>query len=256
MYENQYCWVEHRIKFKIDKPNIINIWNIPNSGFRSMYQVDNLGKEWIEKNGLRGFNKSGNKVWSNLLFIDFDNNKQKAKDLFNKLKKEGIGFKLYFSGSKGFHFHVEREIEPSIYVPNSDKVFVKNISIGADISIYSHLHPFRIAGTLHEKTGKLKKLLYENKGKKYKINIIKSQEKNKYYSIPEISIFLDETIMSFSLGFKEGKRNYSMCFLGKLLKERGESVEFIQQWILNANLMNNPPLENEEINKIIEWLRN
>ena len=251
---NEFKYVEYRKQLIIKKPLIVEVSKIPGIGYRSMYQVNSLGKDHIEHNGLRNFKDTRLPVWSNELFVDFDHSLTEAKDLFIKLEKQQVQFKVFFSGGKGWHFHIKRDIEPSMHVPHSDKEFVKVLAPGADLKIYTHLHPFRLEGTVHEKTGYKKVLKYEKAGKPLNVEL-KVHEVNFHKITSEGSVFNDFEIMSLTNGINEGSRNHAMFKLAKLLLERGESLDFIEGWVRNVNVLNTPPLEEYELDNLLRGIK-
>lgn len=134
-------------------------------GFRSVYLYGEEAYERIKKqNAVKNLNKYP--VFSDTLFVDFDDGDQSIDSLQTILNTAGIGWKMYFSGSKGYHFHIPTTPMWGKYVPYSHKAYVKSLGITtADTSIYKHTGLFRLPGTYHKKTGNQKELVDQARGK-------------------------------------------------------------------------------------------
>lgn len=223
-------------------------------GFRSIYRVDEAGKEWMLKNGISGFGTTGLPVWNDEMYIEFDNNKEASKALFNKLKEMRVGFELYTSGGRSYHFHIQREIEPNSNVPYTDKTFAEKIAPESDLSIYKHLQPWRLEGTLHQKTGKPKKLLRKLDGNPIVLNIIEKPQANLVGDSDE-AIFDDELVMSIStLGANEGERNTLLSMLVRKLMSYNTPPEVIEWWVRAVNRRSNPPESESKVNAILRCI--
>jgi hypothetical protein len=250
-----FKWVEYRENLIILKPKLIEVDDLPFHGFRSIYQLNEDGRLWVEQNGLKGFGQTKLPVWSPYLFADFDDNKEGAIQFFEYLKENGIEFYLYDSGNRSYHFHILREIEPSYLVPYTDKMFLKRLSYGADLGIYSTLHPFRLEGTIHSKTGRRKECLYFNKGKALSLTLeVPKEVIESGRSTCSSSIFEDEYLQGLTLGCQDGTRHNNILQIGKTLKQYGMSSSFIEEWVIHSNKLNSPPLEEDELSNLIRWI--
>lgn len=144
-------------------------------GFRSVYM---FGKEAYNKiketNSLRGLSKLP--VYSDTLFVDFDDGSESIEQFKKVMTTSNIAWKMYFSGKKGFHFHIPIEPMWGRYVPYSQKQFILGLGFNtADTSIYKHTGLFRMPGTFHQDTGAEKSLVEEFEGNKLRIPYIEPE---------------------------------------------------------------------------------
>lgn len=263
MNKNDFCYVEYRqfpYRNKGESPLIVGLDDplLKQGGFRSAYQVNEEGKRWIEeRKTVGGLADSDIPVWSPQLVVDFDDSPDEAEFFRQLLVHDGISFEMYDSGNRSIHFHVDREAEPSADLPYSDRQYIKTVMPKADQSLYSAMHPFRLVGTVHEKTGRAKTLLEKNEGRPLTIPIVKRPDYSGIKQVvPTVSIFEDALIMGLSRGFREGSRYKHMLVLAYKLKERGESPGFIKGWVKNANMLNSPRLPEERLNRIFRSVLN
>jgi hypothetical protein len=223
-------------------------------GFRSVYLIDDTGKDWVRShNGVSGFGASGLPVWGDKLYVEFDDSLEAARELYKRLVKDCIGFKIYESGNRSIHFHINRFIEPSPFAPGSDKVFVQGIAPKADMSLYRHLQPFRIEGTIHAKTGKPKVLLEEVLGGSYTVPTIESTvPKPAQFTRNLSAVFEDEVVLGLSiLGSDKGQRNKRLFDLSLNLRQHGVPQEVAEWWVLTANENNRPPEQDSLVINIV-----
>jgi hypothetical protein len=103
-------------------------------------------------------------VWSRRLWIDIDT-AEAATAAKAKVKELGYDHVVYDTGNRGCHIGIARDALPSHTLPQQDKAWVQANIVGADLSLYWHLHLIRLPGVLHEKTGKPKRLIYSQEGK-------------------------------------------------------------------------------------------
>ena len=252
--QNDFKYVEYnkdviyRNSFKILELRALNGLQ----GFRSVYQINSEGKQWIEDNkGVAGFGQTGLPVWSDFLFVEFDDDLKSSKELFYKLKEDGIGFELYESGNRSYHFHILRDIEPHSNVPYTDKLFATELAPKCDQSLYKHLQPWRLEGTIHKKTGKPKKLLRFYKGIPYELEL-KEKPKREVIGGPDSFVFDDQYILADSvMGGAEGERNLLLSRLAARLISYGVPNDVIEWWVRTVNLRNDPPEEDERVEAIL-----
>lgn len=259
----QFCYVEYRklpFRGKDEKPLLVKLDDpiLQTGGFCSVYQVNEEGKKWIEERGsVGGFGESGIPVWSPLLFVDFDDCPEDAEYLRGLLLHDGIAFQMFDSGNRSIHFHIAREITPSIDVPYSDKEYIRTVVPKADLSLYSAMHPFRLTGTIHEKTNRPKILIDSFDGNPLSIPIISKPDYTETkLRAASISIFEDPLVMGLSRGFREGQRYKNTLVLAYKLKERGETPGMVKGWVRNVNKLSFPPLPEERLNRIFRSVLN
>jgi hypothetical protein len=142
-------------------PNFIRSSDLRSAGFSSLYAVTAETAEAIKQEGTsKGFKGV---VWSERLWLDFDTPEASGRAR-SRLKEMEYDHVVYETGNRGVHIGILRDAAPSHLLPLRDKAWVKEHFPEADAGIYTHLHPFRIPGTIHEKTGKRKQLAYHQEG--------------------------------------------------------------------------------------------
>jgi len=257
MNKKDFKYIEYNKDFIYRKKSqILDLEDLRSrKGFRSVYQINEEGKQWVEDHGgVSGFGTSGLPVWSDYLYIEFDDNKAAAKRLFNYLRDDGIGFAMYESGNRSFHFHIMRDIAPHADVPYTDRLFVEKIAPEADMSLYRHLQPWRIVGTLHKKTNKPKRLLRVNEGKSIKLSIVEKQQRERHINESHM-IFDDDTIFAMScIGATDGERNVVLSSLTRKLNEYGAPREVIEWWVETVNERCDPPESERTVRSIIKCI--
>lgn len=161
-------YVEHRLtQRRIGPVKLVPLAEINNySGFRSVFCFDPDVAEYItELNTTRDLR--GKPLYSEQLFIDFDN---KDPSLFRQfLESESIGYDEYLSGNRSHHFHIDIEPMSGPGIAADQKEWVRRNADGADVSYFHAAGLYRIAGTVHEKTGRKKEKIRSFSGNKLKI---------------------------------------------------------------------------------------
>jgi len=146
-------------------------------GFRSVYAYPASTKEWIENNWSDKWQHKGSTVglaaskmpvFSERLFVDFDENPiEDGKKLTKMLREMGIGYSVWSTGGRSIHVHIFCEPKQDWRVPVSQKLWIGSwaASVGArvDLSIYHAAGLYRLPGTIHSKSGKEKELLDINR---------------------------------------------------------------------------------------------
>ena len=140
-------------------------------GFESVYRFSKTAAETMQTRGsVAGC--SNFQVYTDRLIIDLDDGISTAIYLKELLNKKGLAYLVYNSGNKGYHFVIPCVPVFDLDVPYTQKVWVQNLKINADLSLYRHNSMVRLPGTINEKTGKRKKLVAVQKGKKLVFNEI------------------------------------------------------------------------------------
>jgi hypothetical protein len=240
-YINDFKFVEYREKpwrKNGDKPQVVTKDSlIEKGGFISCYAVDEEGKKHIESQGhVRDLTLP---VWSQWLFIDFDDCPHEADRFEEFLTLSDIEFTMWDSGNRSYHFHILRDAEPSPHLPWTDKKWVEANAPEADMSLYASggMHPFRLPGTIHEKTNKAKVLVSENKGDPLKLDIQEPPPLEVPRSRDVECIFLDQYVMRRLYGFDEGRRYHPTLALTMQMLRNGYDVDFIETWIRHVNML-------------------
>lgn len=244
-------------KFTVSDSNyyFIHVDELPDNGFSSLYYITASDAEALGKAGFAAFKGT---VWSPYLWIDTDT-EQGALSTEQQLRTLGLTYFKYDTGNRGAHFRIPRPHEPSHLLPLLDKSWVRTNLPCADLSIYTPLHLFRLAGTLHEETGNRKTLMGGHAGEDLIYNKYSGTDFQDYLKEEQKeatqSIFLNQTIMSATVPYNEGERNSGLTRLAVMLKYAGESEGFIARWLYHTNLLFSNPVQDSEIEKIVEWVR-
>lgn len=233
------------------KPVFSNISRIPPTGFTSLYAVTKETAEALTTEGSTRWFKGV--VWSEKLWLDFDSY-EAADRAERSLIEKGLAYVAYDSGGRGAHFGVPRSCSPSHLLPLRDKQWVRTHFPGADHSIYTHLHPFRLPGTVHEKTGRRKELVCNREGSvltlpPFKFEELQASEIGASSGIT--SIFDCVRIMTRTVPVKNGARHANMISLVYSLKETGYDKFIAEFWVNEWNKLLSEPKELEEIEKAI-----
>lgn len=203
-------------------------------------------------------------MWSKFLFVDFDDKFEAAKAFKDYLIANSITFTEWDSGNRSIHFHILREVEPSKHLPNTDWLWITEHAPEADRSLYAKggLHPYRLPGTVHENTGRPKKLLYKHQGKPLHLEIQEEKPIEESQAVDtegNSSLFIDSRVMRNINGFVEGARYFPTLKLASYLSRQGYTSEFVEQWIREVNKLSYPPLPEDRLLKIfrsILWRNN
>lgn len=254
-YEETYAY--YLFKFNVYDANflIMHRSELPTTGFASLYAITKEDAEALVS-ASTSVNFKGS-VWSPALAIDIDD-EEYAKKVESELRLFGLSYRMYNTGNRGAHFYVYRPHAPSHVLPQIDREWVKANFPQADTSIYSNLHLFRQIGAIHDKTGNRKVLVGQSPGPNFLL--LPDQVTQTYHTLHKSgkditeSIFLDRRIMSMTVPCEEGKRHETLLNLGVMLRKRGESVEFIEGWLKNSNLLFSEPKSEGEIERIMSFV--
>lgn len=119
-------------------------------GFRSVYEFDEKTAEMIRARGSTR-QLRGTPVYSDTLFLDFDNQDAAALELENWLLAHECTYTKYNTGNRSIHFHVAIEPMYGPKVPWYQKIWVEKHAPKADLSFYHVAGLFRLEGTFHHK---------------------------------------------------------------------------------------------------------
>lgn len=218
------------------------------TGFRSVYGFDEEGEEYITSNGgthgIRNY-----KLYSDILFLDIDDDPEASQDIENKLKDMGIGFEVYFTGNRGNHFHIPIVPMYGLDTAYQQKQFVTNTFKGADTSIYKSTGIIRLPGTFHfKRPGHKKHLIRSYSGdvlcvpkEDVSAEIFKSRDGHDEF----IENKLNE---KWCLKVQEGNRNraiYNLAFMNSLANK--DYSEALNNIMIYNSYMVVPPLSDFEV---------
>lgn len=224
----------------------------PNGGFQSLYAVTEDTAEALKQAGTtKGFKGV---VWSERLWLDFDQ-QDSARRAERCLREMGYDYLVYDTGNRGLHFGILRNAEPSHLLPLMDKAWVKRHFPDADLSIYTHLHPFRLPGTEHHETGRRKGLVYHSPGSALTLPKFEEEELqlgsigNGQYNRSG-SIFDNFRIAALTTPLSEGTgRHQTLVRLLYALKNHGVEPQMAYWWTCEWNKLLAEPKSIDEIEK-------
>jgi len=163
--------VEHRATTRrLGPPRFVPLDSIEFCrGFRGVYaHPAHIAAMATEQRHMRGL--VGSDLYSDTLFLDFDNNPDAAARFASHLTEMGVGYQQFDSGNRSVHFHVPivTMIGPAINLAQRD--WVKRHAPGADVTFYHPAGLYRITGTFHVKNpGHCKHLTDQMAGAKLEI---------------------------------------------------------------------------------------
>lgn len=195
-------------------------------------------------------------VWSFRLWADFDTEEAGAAAC-KFLKGQGIAHTVYHTGGRGLHVGVDRAADPSHTLPMQDKLWAEQHLPGCDLSLYWHLHLIRLPGTLHERTGLPKRLLYSWPGSQLTLPPYAPAERMS--SVPKQegdrrSIFEAWNIVSKLTQDVSISRQKHLVLLAVALRREAGVTEEEALWVsLEVNRGFDEPKEASEVERIVEW---
>jgi hypothetical protein len=237
-------------------PRFYSSTDLAGSGcrFASVYAVRKEDAEAIETTsgtaaGFKGI------VWSQKLWVDFDTY-EAASEAEKTLDKLGLGYVVYDTGGRGKHIGINRDTKPSHTLPGQDKAWVQANLVGADLSLYWHLHLIRLPGAVHEKTGGIKKLIKRKEGNSVQLG---QPKENEAVSVSEVttspgarnSIFGTWSVMSNIT--PTGHRRQLVELAVALQRDVGVTTEEATWVLLEVNRGFNVPRDVDEIERIVAW---
>lgn len=235
-------------------PNFMDRSELPSQGYASLYAVTAETAQAIVTEGTtKGFKGI---VHNEQLWIDVDSYND-AETVERRVKEMGYEYVAFDSGGKGAHFGISRSHHPSHLLPNKDRAFVKRHFPEADTSIYTHLHPFRLGGSIHERTGRRKELVSSSRGKLlvYDDNLLKESGNERDSTASgfepnstDRSIFSLSRVMAFTKAYTEGGRHAGLVKLAYALRDdAGASKELARWWLSETNKLSENPKGEEEV---------
>jgi hypothetical protein len=140
-------------------------------GFISVYGFDQDTKDIIDAQG-GTYGLRGQNLYSNLLYIDIDDNDALAVVVRDTLLEMQVTFDMYHTGGRGWHFHIPIEPMSGPDVAYRQKRWVAHHFPGTDISLYKTSGIIRLPGTYHSgHPGNRKMLHRRNKANLLKIDL-------------------------------------------------------------------------------------
>lgn len=132
-------------------------------GYISVFRFSEIDAEIIRAQGhSRGLDRF--KVGSEVLYLDFDDGDVSAAEASEWLVNQKVTHWVYASGGKGCHVLARCEPGYSHVLPQQHAILAGVVDARHDPSLYTHGHLVRLPGTVHEKTGNKKELLWKYEG--------------------------------------------------------------------------------------------
>lgn len=253
--QDDFCYVIHSSALSYGHvPNFVRRDKIADGGFSSLYAVEEDTARYITQAGTTAGFKGC--VWSERLWVDFDSY-ESGRRAESKLKELGYDFVVYDSGGRGVHVGILRDCRPSHTLPFQDKDWVRENLADADLSIYSHLHLFRLPGTVHATTGRKKELLSKHPGKVLTLpqwrptNGRGNSDTNSFTNSGDGSVFDSRRVMHLTVPTKVGERHPTFNKLAYALKAEGVDIGAARWWVGETNKMAEEPKSGLELDQIV-----
>lgn len=233
-------------------PHFLDYKQLPNQGFSSLFAITELDAKAVHETGTAAQFKGV--VWTDTLWIDVDSY-ETAGTAESRIKEMGYAYVSYDSGGKGAHFGIHLDVAPSHLLPSACKVWVKahfgDID-GIDTSIYTHLHPFRLRGSIHERTGRRKEMVSQGEGKaltlSYNPEVAQEYTPDSYSITSDTSIFKVGRVMANTKPFSNGERHAALVRLAYALRDDfGATKEVALWWMHQTNLLFEEPKSVQEV---------
>lgn len=257
MHHERYCCSVYSTAAHYgSEPRIVLSDELPSFGYSSLYTITEDSARAVEGAGTTA--RFAGSVWSERLWLDFDSY-EAGRAAEEELNRKGLGYVLYDSGGRGVHVGILRDALPSHLLPYQDKEWVQTNFPQADTSIYTHLHLFRLPGTIHERTGRRKELVKEQAGSV--LTLPKWERKN----VPRsdinssdirtdsggVSVFESNRIMANTVPTKNGERHPTMLKLMYAMKDHGVEEGPAMWYLGEVNKLAETPKSEEELAHIL-----
>jgi hypothetical protein len=198
-------------------------------------------------------------VYCDTVLVDFDDCPDDARLFRNGLEKDFLAFVEADSGGRSKHFHIAIDPIFGVSVPSSVKQWVANRSAKADLSVYHTNGMFRLFGTKHEKTGRVKKPTHRQKGRRAEILLI---DEPRFWGEPsDFEISNIEGAIAFVLSLLSGQppvgnRYQTLWSCAKALKEalgdKPTTMPTIEGLLNAVNETWSQPKEVKEIHRLLK----
>lgn len=265
---SNFAILQPRIKFEI-RPSVVRSGRAKlvnyddrfnHLGFISVYGYAEDAQQAINQTGTTK-KLSKFPVYSDILFVDFDDNEEAAEEFKIYLDSKTYSYDMYHSGGRSIHFHIPIEPMYGVTVPQAQKSWMENHAPSADMTIYRHSAIYRLPGTYHAKNpGKKKELLYSSKAE----NILYIENRPivhtpKNMALDDLNVEEAHDILGKLLNTKveagnRHKHAFKIATMSKLSdKNRDYSLHLLTRWNENNCF---PPKYDWELEKLISWVYN
>lgn len=246
-------WCEVRgTKARRGRPVFVTLDDLEDGGwrgFRSVYAYSDEVKARIEATG-KTSDLGGVSVYSDTLFVDFDNQVVAAEQFRLWLIDESCAFSVWDSGNRSYHFHVPIIPMEGSEVPYSQRFWMKEQTPHADVSFYHQAGQFRLPYTQHEKTGQRKYLVNSYDGNRLEIEM----QRPPRIASPASQISGGDFFAHLMHGKGEGGRRIYVWRLAMLALNEGLSYDDALRHILwwNDRYCQPPLLDSTVVAKVAE----
>lgn len=172
MYFVEWCQgVNHRKGNMIPLKQLSVYLKSRDPGYASLYWFDaSTAKEVRLSGSSAGLNRYP--VTAESVTIDLDDGEASVERLKSVLADLGIGFELYTSGGKGYHFLIKHQRVTGVNVPYSHRKWVESLRVACDLSLYQAGRICSLPGRIHPKTKRPKALVEVVPGRELELPLV------------------------------------------------------------------------------------
>lgn len=208
-------------------------------GFSTVYAFSEEHADIIRSSGAsKGMNKYP--VYADCITFDLDNGDKFLKPLIGWFTEKGLGYRLYDSGNKGYHFCVPHTPIYNIDLPYTHRMLAEATGVEYDPTLYQAGRLLRNIGTIHEKSGRPKQIIEQVEGESI-LEITLRHPPESRFKISEVE---DEELLPFFLNAVSnlygnspgcGKRHTIAWGLARDASRCGLSYETTLELLLTIN---------------------
>jgi hypothetical protein len=208
-------------------------------GFCSIYAFqEDAAKEIIAQGNSKGLGRFP--VWADKVVFDLDNGEEGLQELTAWCQERKLGYRIFSSGSKGFHLEVPHIPVLSRSLPYTHRLLAESTGVPCDPTLYQSGRLYRLEGTLHEKTGKPKQLVEEVEGENL-LEIATREPPESRFKIRDVEdsellpFFLNSVSNLINNSPGPGRRHCTLWGMAKDAGRCGLSYETTLELLLTAN---------------------
>ena len=208
-------------------------------GFCSIYAFEeDAAKEIIAQGNSKGLGRFP--VWADKIVLDLDNGEEGLQELTAWCQERELGYRVFSSGSKGFHLEVPHIPVLDKNLPYTHRLLAESTGVPCDPTLYQSGRLYRLEGTIHEKTGKSKQLVEEVEGENL-LEIAIREPPESRFKIRDVEdsellpFFLSAVANSIGSSPGVGRRHTFLWGMAKDAGRCGLSYETTLELLLTAN---------------------
>jgi hypothetical protein len=184
----------YRRGFMVSQDTLDNICRFHRDpGYSTVYAFEEEdAKEILESGSSRGLDRY--EPLSDRVVIDIDSDdprdaKARLDAVEGILRDAGYGYKVYFSGGKGYHVVIPHTLIKSHDLPYSHRLFVRDtLGVPCDESLYQHGRLLSLEGRIHPKTKIRKHLITTVEGNLAPIEIVEKPSVAKFNFTDDVGV--------------------------------------------------------------------